>query len=639
MTDYLATKKDELELKSFSELAKLNFIIPSQQRGYKWSANNVKELIYDLWEFITGPKTKKLYCLQPLALVKQGDNYIVLDGQQRLTTLFLLYKYLSGNIHYNLIYKRDDGISEKGFNRNDFLNNIKLDDNLEEMAKKQIDLYYIYSAYKTISDTFSPNNIHSFRDSNNNMDYVKKSMRNFLESNTNERSVKVIWYVVDKNKQYETFRNLNSGKISLTNTELIKSLFLNRVSGLQSGSREITATQFEEMQQMMMKDNFWNMISSDEPDFPRTRMDLLFNLVARVSENDYNRDFRTSFRWFADNSFGSLPSKWAEVRHIFLRLVDIYNDIYCYHYLGFLTYCRTGDRYYLIQDVLEANKKLTKDEFILFLRKRIRYVINPNNSLNLSDFAYGSSSQKQLRRLFLLHNIESIIDHYKTLKESNEIHLQHEYERFPFELLYKQNWDIEHIASQTDSNFSKRDDMEDWLASVRSDFPEYFDFPVSELREELAKEKPSLKAYIKKFSNDFNTTGKTDDFMNLYNSIITYSDSLSKDSIKEDNKNELGNLVLLDSHTNRSFHNSLFPRKRRIILIANGLSIIGKDKEDVRQVYIPPCTFKCFTKAYSTDSDTKLNAWLQRDAVSYYKDIEQKLCDSEKTSHDKYLNK
>ena len=74
----------------------LVYEIPSQQRGYKWTPSNVKELISDLWEFINAPSNKRVYCLQPLAVVPiiEKKKYSVLDGQQRLTTLFLLYKYI-----------------------------------------------------------------------------------------------------------------------------------------------------------------------------------------------------------------------------------------------------------------------------------------------------------------------------------------------------------------------------------------------------------------------------------------------------------------------------------------------------------------------------------------------------------------
>ena len=89
---------------------------------------------------------------------------------------------------------------------------------------------------------------------------------------------------------------------------------------------------------------------------------------------------------------------------------------------------------------------------------------------------------------------------------------------------------------------------------------------------------------------------------------------------------QVGNITLLDSHTNRSYHNALFPRKRRYIIVANGLTDINDDFEkDIAKLYIPPCTLAVFTKAYYKGADLTLNAWTQKDADAYVKDMEQKL--------------
>ena len=89
---------------------------------------------------------------------------------------------------------------------------------------------------------------------------------------------------------------------------------------------------------------------------------------------------------------------------------------------------------------------------------------------------------------------------------------------------------------------------------------------------------------------------------------------------------QVGNITLLDSHTNRSYHNALFPRKRRYIIAANGLNDINDDFENgIAKLYIPPCTFAVFTKAYNKGADLTLNAWTQSDADAYVTDMKQKL--------------
>ena len=101
--------KHELPLIPFSKLKDKVFVIPYQQRGYKWTSSNVEELLLDLKDFIENKNgRKRIYCLQPLAVVEDGENrYCVLDGQQRLTTLYLLHTYLYGKAPYSILYDRD----------------------------------------------------------------------------------------------------------------------------------------------------------------------------------------------------------------------------------------------------------------------------------------------------------------------------------------------------------------------------------------------------------------------------------------------------------------------------------------------------------------------------------------------------
>ena len=106
---------EKLELKSISEILDKSFYIPAYQRGYRWSSRQVIDLLEDIWEFAT-KRTKKegeFYCLQPIVVKKCNDKYRVIDGQQRLTTLFIILKYLEKKIEedfyttsfYNLEYE------------------------------------------------------------------------------------------------------------------------------------------------------------------------------------------------------------------------------------------------------------------------------------------------------------------------------------------------------------------------------------------------------------------------------------------------------------------------------------------------------------------------------------------------------
>src|SRR5438552_322948 len=64
--------------------------IPAYQRGYRWTSQQVTQLLEDIRDFAQrdNPQPEEFYCLQPLVLKAHGDgSYEVVDGQQRLTTL------------------------------------------------------------------------------------------------------------------------------------------------------------------------------------------------------------------------------------------------------------------------------------------------------------------------------------------------------------------------------------------------------------------------------------------------------------------------------------------------------------------------------------------------------------------------
>lgn len=609
----------ELPLVPFSELKGKTYVIPYQQRGYKWTSSNVEELLYDLREFIEDANPQKcIYCLQPLAIVSVGENrYTVLDGQQRLTTLYLLYKYLYGESPYEFDYERDidDDIT---MSRTTFLATVESIS--EEQASAKIDFFYIHNAYKHIDKVF--------------MDWAKQSansievtavkvelakhinmFKTLLEGNGG-KSLHVIWYEVvgDKEKQHEIFSNLNSGKIHLTNTELIKALLLNSVSGLPGKEQNEAAAIFEQIERYMQNDNFWYMFNASELRNGQTRMDFLFNLVANCKQSDYEIDARWSFRnYFSKPEKGSLSDKWKQVRHTFLRLKDMYDDIYCYHYIGFLTYNSNDNTLNSTKEFLALSRKSTHSEFVEKLKQEIKSILRKRHD-KVTDYTYDKSKKKDLRLLFVMHNVETILQKYASLHGNDKLQLQNGFERFPFELLHKQNWDIEHIASNTDADFKNSEDRESWLESIKADLGEKY--PTDRVGDLELR---------------YNKTKKKDDFNVLYKTIMRKVDDDIADVIKEDGKDgkdkmQVGNITLLDSHTNRSYHNALFPRKRGYVIVANGLMDIEDNYEkNISKLYIPPCTLAVFTKAYNKGADLTLNAWTQPDADAYVADMEQKL--------------
>ena len=98
MTDSSICLKSINDLLTTLEGRPTRFWIPAYQRGYRWKPLQVTQLLDDVWEFIQnseGGNRQAFYCLQPLVIKEHADGrYEVVDGQQRLTTIYILLTYL-----------------------------------------------------------------------------------------------------------------------------------------------------------------------------------------------------------------------------------------------------------------------------------------------------------------------------------------------------------------------------------------------------------------------------------------------------------------------------------------------------------------------------------------------------------------
>ena len=590
--------------KSISELSSYRFKVPYQQRGYKWTPDNISILIKDLHEFIHSEKI--MYCLQPVTVYFDAGEYVVIDGQQRLTTLYLLQKYFieehNASLNtYSISYDRD---------KNNERSNL-LSGKISNLDETDSDSFFLTRAYLTIKQIFETETL----------PYVADEFIALLQRESNQKSVQVIWYLLDNDKDaHQVFRNLNSGKIQLSNAELIKALLLNRTNHLDN--HEQIASQFEAIERALDNDRLWYMFNDKEPNTVKgqSRIDILFNIATGVTPAEYDIDSRKSFFIFSNSD---LKEKWHEVLDLYARLLDFYQDTYIYHYIGFYNYMKSSSKVFRLKEMLDRSKKTGKAAFRESLRTDLINLVKLDpikEEFSIDDYSYGVKTSK-LRGLFLLHNIATILSAYDSLNETLKIHskgVARSYEYFPFDLLHKQEWDIEHISSQTENTLSSESDRNDWIEGVKADYC-FPDSAIEKVKSSQGNEKKIFEELLDLY-NKLKVKDK-ESFDAFFTKFVNIYDNRIK------NKNGLGNLVLLDSHTNRSFHNSLFPRKRRIVIIADGGSQDKEIVEPVERVYIPICTRNVYLKAYNKKRDVTLTNWTQDDYDAYYEDIQQKIKD------------
>ena len=574
----------------------VTFIIPYLQRAYKWKEKQAKQMLEDFSEFLKQEKT--YYCMQPLAVVKIGDNkYELLDGQQRLTTLLILWRILfesdeKTSYPYKFEYERDSSESNTLINRYSFITE---SDEIKKGEYGNIDEYYMSKVYGAIKLYFdNPNNK---KTDEQKADNYKETFKKLLKGEG--KHILFLWYEVNEEEKHTTFAHLNSGKIELTCSELIKAILLSNgnkesLDNNRLPDKSLVAAQYAEMEEAFNDDRLWYMLQTDEPLYNGSRMDLLFNMVLNINRKAYEADPKAAFyKVYARRA--DLSRFWKDCRAYFVRIMDLYKNPYTYHYIGYLTYTEGNNK---IDDWVKVYKESGLKGCIEQLKSKVRESISGLG--DLEKITYSDTSKATLRKIFILHNIQTILIHYETIKKAN-LGLRFSYEQFPFELLYSQRWDIEHIASQTENPLTKIQDCKDWIASVRADYSEIF------------VQRPDLNNEIDLFEKD----SKIEMFKQIYNEIVS---SAEKNSPQ--NKDGLGNLVLLDSHTNRSYHNSLYKRKRKIILAASN---IDNQNNEYQVTYIPRCTLNVFLKTYNTGLDVKLGEWTQDDYDKYLGDLKEKL--------------
>src|SRR6476620_2642235 len=88
-----------------------DFFVPAYQRGYRWTEQEVRQLLDDIRESNGGT-----YYLQPVVVKARADgSWELVDGQQRLTTLFLIFQYLARThlptaaTNYTITYETREG--------------------------------------------------------------------------------------------------------------------------------------------------------------------------------------------------------------------------------------------------------------------------------------------------------------------------------------------------------------------------------------------------------------------------------------------------------------------------------------------------------------------------------------------------
>ncbi|SHJ88817.1 DUF262 domain-containing protein [Epilithonimonas mollis] len=590
---------NQITLMTINDLLGKQYFIPYYQRGYRWTEHHVEDLLEDIFSFSKAQNIneKDFYCLQPIVVKNinldstgASQSYEIVDGQQRLTTIYIILQYLMRE------FLKVDSLEEeysKEIYTIQYETRIKSHDFLKEIKddKSNIDFFHISQAYKTVKEWFE----------NDKKQLNRKDKNDFLDTllgrKDDNKSVQVIWYTADKDlDSVELFNRLNMGKIPLTNAELIKAIFLSSSSFkddfLEVANRKkiVISQLWDIIEQQLNDDDFWSFITNIRKEKYDTKIELLFDIISKKQKSDIDPLF--TFLYFIKDSKKenySLWDLWLTVEKYYYTLLEWYKSKNLYHKIGYLIAINKD-----LNELVELSVTVNKSYF----EEQLNSMISDSLEKDIDSLNYNQSGDyKKIERILMLFNIEAI----RTNEKITEF--------YPFKFHKNQKWSLEHIHAQN-SEFLDKNKREQWLKWL-----DYHKKLIKDILDDTPEE--NEKSDLQKLLNEVESL--SDDkitweiFEKLAQNVIRKFSEENQD-INTDSHN-ISNLALLGHNENAVLSNSVFEVKRREII---NLDKIGS--------YIPVCTKRVFLKYYDKkNTSQQYYFWGQNDREAYLEEIKKVL--------------
>ncbi|MDB5024834.1 MAG: hypothetical protein JWP78_2589 [Mucilaginibacter sp.] len=573
------------------------YYIGPYQRTYKWGSKSMSDsvpvLLTDLYEaFLRGQTDERSdpeYFLQYITVKESEINgnrlFEVIDGQQRLTTLRLIFLVLKNHFGQSAP-EFPDNYQMLQYSRYDYdvfesITQMEHEDKSPEDLDNQ-DEFYMLSAYKRCKEFFKlveeldPDYLEPF------IKFIFESVKLII----NKENVSVM--------PEEVFAQLNMNRVPLTNVYLIKGLLLTRSS--RRYRPDHTDRGFTEiLDERILMGGIWDEISSwinlheitrfffGNPSDKADGMTMLLRLVkpAGKAESNVVRTFRSSLQsgvlsgeylLFNDYHDGIRSAQDAftlleQIRHTYQRMRSWHEEPILYNLLGYRQ--ETENKHFETTAMLlsKANNTQVQTELEGYLKLQL----NPSPAIKQLRYDNG---KRQIQRVLLALSVfpEAI----------NRNH------RFDFFRYASENWTLEHIFPQNPKSgkFIIKDDR-NWLLSQ------------IELRnDEDPEEKEALKAQI--------NSGNEIEASKIDWILLSVTDV-----------HQLGNMALLSSKVNSALSNGFFNTKRKILV-----------KRINEGNFVPQHTIDAFSKMLGTsgledadgnaaDFDDTYETWSDNDANTH----------------------
>ena len=645
----------QLEIKHVADLLDMHFHIPNYQRGYRWESKHIEDLLNDLYSFsiqmdVTENRSGKFYCIQPLAVVKNKELsthtetvYDVIDGQQRLTTLYLLLAYLqqtreamyTGKLATSIFSLKYESRDSDFFDNKEFMNgNISA-------ALRNIDFFYLTKAYMAIKRWFRQKGI------NKSIllkilvpEYYKittglkgDELAKVQEQNDRQNDVRFIWYEVpaaEHTDSIEVFSQLNYGKTMLTATELVKALLFqcdiySHHLPLMREKAFRRACEWDTMEKQLQDPFMWSMFMESE-DGCSSHITAVLSLVCdelyeelheidpcfKVEKGTKDFIYQVCSHYLESNKNGDYAANvktiWTKIQTTYTALYNWYKSSDTYHLVGLLLWLKEYKsrdfdkerRNLLIQELMREYSSVSKDNFVIHLKKQIAKIIHVKDSIKKNDnlIPWGlehinyNDDALQVIRILVTFNVEDI---RRQPAESSRFpfHLLRDYRITSLEHIHPQNLILDNIKLDTIRQWLEV--KEDSLRNLKK--YEHYSDDIAQLKDWM-KDEASYKEH-------------EDNAREIIHKIDKQFDDLA--NMKEEQMHTLYNMALVDKDLNAALSNHLLDKKRSIL----------RAYHEGKKTYVLPATRKAFSKHYSPVNESNMlpKLWAEADRKAYFSAI------------------
>ena len=188
------------------------FIIPMYQRNYDWSFSHVGQLIQDIYESAKYPHSSNYYIGTLVTYLRDDNNYEVVDGQQRLTSLHIIMCALKHEVCLNNVdcswYKK-----------------LNLKFEYRDSSNKSLHSLFVHDS---IDDLYIDNILEVYKDLVENLLKLVKDINSFCEFFFNHVKIALVTLPKDTDLNHY-FEIMNNRGEQLEKHEILKALLLSKI--------------------------------------------------------------------------------------------------------------------------------------------------------------------------------------------------------------------------------------------------------------------------------------------------------------------------------------------------------------------------------------------------------------------------